>query len=352
MDVFIFVDIDGYLVKVGQLEYEFLELPLEVGVAFRHGILYVTQKFRQFNWKIESFKFVNGSLLNFDEYITTRSGRITNESYRNYYNLRNTEKYFVTATGRTEFWADYLTIPSYSRGRLIFKGITSDAFCNYIDYVPEGAYWWGGDSDLSFYVNSAYDNEYLYFTIFVVDDEVVKPYKYIANGEAIEVWLDVTDYDSTNNRFTTMRDENTTYRGASENIYKISILLGDFVNKEPLMSISSANGSNRKEMSSNIVADLTNNGYYAMFKIPFSAINRENFMVGENIIEWGCTVIVIDVDNEFRPEQRTVLQTSLFDENRPSSFGSLTFVPDGKWHGETYNIYRDRIMQILEEFGH
>jgi hypothetical protein len=351
MEVYMFADIDGFLVKVGQFNYEFIELPLEVGVAFRYGILYVTQKFRQFNWKIESFKFVNGSLVNYDKYFTSRKGRLTNETRKNYYNLRNTEKYLITSSGRTEFWADYLTIPSYSRGRQIYKGITSEAFSNCIEYVPEGAYWWDGDEDLSYYVSSAYDNEYLYFTIFVIDDIVVRPYKSIENGEAIEVWIDATDYDSDNDRFAKSNEDDVNFNNENQNIYKIHIYLGDFVNKEPVMSLSSADGSNSRAMNSNIVADLTDNGYYAMFKIPFSALGRSDFIVNDKIIEWGCTVRVIDVDNEFRPERRTVLQTSLFKEGIPSSFGSIAFVPDGEWYGETYNIYQDKIMQALEAFG-
>jgi len=352
MEVYMFADIDGFLVKVGQFEYEFVELPLEVGVAFRHGVLYVTQKFRQFHWKIDGFKFENGSLVNYDSYVTSRKGRLTNETYRNYYTLRNTEKYLITSSGRTEFWADYLTIPSYYRHRQIYKGITSEAFSNCIEFVPEGAYWWSGDADLSYYVSSAFDNDYLYFTIFVIDDIVVKPYRNIENGEAIEIWLDVTDYDSDNDRFAKGNDDNINYNeNTNPNIYKVHILLGDFVNKEPVMTLSSADGSNRREMNNNIVADLTDNGYYAMLKIPFSALNRSDFAVRDKIIEWGCTVRVIDVDNEFRPERRTVLQTSLFREGIPSSFGSITFIPDDMWYGVTYNIYQDKIMQALEAFG-
>ena len=352
MEVYMFVDIDGYLVKAGQFEYEFVELPLEVGVAFRHGILYVTQKFRQFDWKIGSFKFENGSLIVHDHYYTTRKGRLTNEHYRNYYNLRNTEKYLTTSSGRTEFWADYLTIPSYSRGRQIYKGITAEAFSNYIEFVPEGAYWWEGDADLSFYVSSAFDDEYLYFTVYVIDDIVVQPYKNIANGEAMEIWLDVTDYSLGGERFVRGSENNLNFKArTTENIFRIDILLGDFINKLPTMILNSADGSDSRELNSNIIADLTDNGYYAMFKIPFSALGRSDFVVRDTVIEWGATVRVIDVDNEFRPERRTVLQTSLFEEGIPSSFGSIAFIPDGQWFGKTYNVYQDKIMQALEAFG-
>ena len=41
-----------------------------------------------------------------------------------------------------------------------------------------------------------------------------------------------------------------------------------------------------------------------------------------------------------------------FEEGNRSSFGSLVFIPDGKWYGETHNIYREKIMQVLEQFGY
>jgi len=49
MEVFLFADIDGFLVKVGQFVYEYVELPLEVGVAIRNGIVGINQKFKQFH---------------------------------------------------------------------------------------------------------------------------------------------------------------------------------------------------------------------------------------------------------------------------------------------------------------
>jgi hypothetical protein len=39
---------------------------------------------------------------------------------------------------------------------------------------------------------------------------------------------------------------------------------------------------------------------------------------------------VIDVDTEFRPERKTILQTSLFEEGNPSSFGNIIFIPSDK----------------------
>lgn len=359
MEVYVFTDIDGYLVKIAQPKYEFIETPLEVGVAFRYGVLYVTQKFKQFNWKIEGFKFINGSFLSYDQYITSRGTKLTNERYRNYYNLRNSEKHLVTTTGKTEFWADYITIPVYSRGRLIYKGITSAATVNVVEFVPDGAYWWEGENDLSFTVSSAYDNEYLYFTISVTDDNVVRPYNNIINGESIEIIIDATDFTNNNNRFIGNKDEKTTTPKTPLEIYKFNILVGDFVHKEPVMTVTANNQKVTTKQntlkSTNVVADLTDNGYYVICKIAFADLGKQKPPINDvsnDVVEWGCTVSVIDVDNEFRPERKTILQTSLFEEGNPATLGTLAFIPDDKWYGESFNIYEDKIIRSLEEAGY
>ncbi|MDR0926514.1 MAG: hypothetical protein LBO69_01945 [Ignavibacteria bacterium] len=354
MDVYMFADIDGYLVNVGQFKYEFVELPLEVGVAFRYGVLYVTQKFKQFNWKIDGFKLTGGSLLYYDRYNTSRIGKYTHETYTNYYALRNTEKYLQTANSKTDFWTDYYSITSYRRNRFIYKGITDDTFVNDIAFCPEGAYWWQGDSDLSYYVSSAYDDDFLYFTVLVVDDKVVQPYNNIENGEQIELYINPTNYDLEADRFAEVKDDNVKFlniaNGNDTNIYKIQIFVGDFIHKEPTMSIT--NGIGIKYMNENVITDLTDNGYYAIFKIPFTAFKHKTLpLQGDEFMQWAATVRVIDVDNEFKPKQRTVLQTSNYMDENSATLGNIIFIPDEKWYGEATNIYMDKIVSLLESIG-
>jgi len=281
-------------------------------------------------------------------------GRFTNETNTNYFTLRNSEKYLFTQSGNTDFWADYFTIPSYNRGRFIYQGITASAFVDDIDFCPAGAFWWSGAEDFSYNVSSAYDDTYLYFTINVRDDIVVRPFINIENGEALEVWIDPSiNYTNRSDRFAAGKDGNITYKKMPQNdLYKIEIFAGDFINKEPTMKLIKISGNdiNSIEMNNNVVANLTDIGYNIIFKIPFSSLGKTAPAL-DTIFEWGMTVRVIDVDNEFRPERRTILQSSLFEEGNPSSFGSILFVPANKWYGESNNIYSNKIIQALEEFG-
>ena len=353
MDVYLFADIDGFLTKVGQFRIDYVEIPLEVGVAIRDGAVYITQKFKQFHWKIVSYKFINGSLIKNSDYTTSRTGRLTHEIENNYVNLRNTEKYLITSSGRTEFFVDYLTIPSYHRGRFIYKGITDTAFVNDIAFCPAGAYWWSGDNDFCYSVSSVYDDYFLYMTINVQDDSVVQPYSSILNGEAVEIWIDPTNYINSSDRFAAGRDGNITYKTMPQNdLYKIEIYAGDFVNKDPTMQLIKISGDNisSEKMDNNVITNLTDYGYNIIFKVPFSSLGT-TLPVSDTMVEWGMTVRVIDVDNEFRPERKTILQTSLFEEGNPASFGSILFIPSNKWYGEAENIYSDKIIQALEEYG-
>lgn len=357
IDVYLFVDIDGFLTKVGEFQVNYFELPLEVGVAIRHNLCYVTQKFKQFNWDIKSYKFINNVLVSYDIYSTRRIGKITQETCKNFYNLRNTERYLNTAKNTTEFWADYLAIPSYSRGRLVYSGFSDEASVNYIEYVPEGAYWLTGASDLSYSVNSVYDDQYLYFSITVQDDYVVTPFCDTCISEGIEIWLDVYDYKDASERLATISNNVPLFNNqAKEGIYKFTIRAGDFITRQPTVIMSSSTELTpiQKVASRgiNVICDLNEKGYFCILKIPFTALGRTNAPIANSeIVEWGCTVKVIDYDNEFRPEERTVMTTSIFQEDNPSTYGSLLFIPDEKWYGDIHNVLQAKLVNDLKEFG-
>ncbi|MBQ6270026.1 MAG: hypothetical protein IJK61_07915 [Bacteroidetes bacterium] len=357
VDVYLFVDIEGYLTKVDSFPFTFVEMPLEVGVAIRNNTCFVTKKLKQYNWDIKGFRFINGVLVNYDNYSTRKLNKITYETYRNYYKLFNTDRYLNTAKGGTILKLDYLTIPSYSRGRLIYDGITQGAYSNYIEFVPEGAYWLSDSNDLSFEVKSAYDSEYLYFTINVKDDYVVTPFCDTCVSESIEVWLDVHDYLKSGERIATIQNETPLFNNkAKTGIYKFEIRAGNFVTQPATIIMSSSDELNSMQklaaLNSNVVCDISDSGYYAILKIPFAALGRTEPPIKEDtIVEWGCAVRVIDYDNEFREEEKTVMDLSAFVAENPSSYASLLFIPDEKTYGEIYNIMQGKVIEYIKNIG-
>ena len=65
------------------------------------------------------------------------------------------------------FYTDYLVVPSYYRGRLVYNGYSSEIYVNNPNYVYQGAFNWSSDDDASFYLKSAFDEENLYLTFTV-----------------------------------------------------------------------------------------------------------------------------------------------------------------------------------------
>ena len=92
--------------------------------------------------------------------------------------------------------------------------------------------------------------------------------------------------------------------------------------------------------------------YQVKIRIPFLVFGYEKAPIKDDMItEFGCSIIINDIDNEYRPEEETKIATSVFNQNNPSSYGSLLLIPEGKWYGEVSNIYREKILDHLKDLG-
>ncbi len=358
MQVYLFVDIDGYFVKAGQFTYEFVDIPLEIGVVIRNNSCYITQKNKLYDWLIRGYRFDSGSLIHLDEFTTKRVNNYTNESYRNFESLKNTEKFLDTRSGRVDFFADYTAIPCYNRGRLIYKGFENEVYVDDINYVPKGAFYYTGAKDLSFVVSSAYDVENLYMTIKVKDDAIVPQYCDTCIADHVEVWFDMTPNKKNKNKFSNISDDVDNLSSQIDSgVYCFTFSPGNFQDIDPSVQISSSDDleAYQKIASRNVVcvADLADSSYIIKFKIPFILFGIEGDPIGSGEpVEYGATVVVYDYDNEFRPEELTKMTSSVFDPKRRSSYGSILLIPEKKWYGESANIYQGDILKTLVEYGY
>jgi hypothetical protein len=359
VQVYLFVDLDGFLNRVGQFTYEFVDLPLEIGCVIRYNACFITKKQKQFNWLIRGYRFDNGSLIVLDEYTTTKLEYLTHESYTNYQSLNNTEKYLKTGNGEQKFFAKFLRIPSYQRGRQIYHGYHSEAYTDDIDFVPKGAYWWEGDKDASFWVRSAYDQQYLYMTIRIKDDKIVVQKCDTCICDYVELWFDaLPPYIESGDRFVIdKKDKGLKFRTNAEiGIFRFGFYPGDFLEKKSYVKIGTTDDleSQQKLSARNIKVSSTlqEEGFTIKFKIPFTILGfEENPLTEEKPVELGCTVVYHDFDNEFRPEEETELATSAFSSMNPATYGSLLLIPNEQWYGENINIYKDDIVKVLLDNG-
>lgn len=353
-NVYLFTDIDGFLTNVGRFTYPFVELPLEVGVVVRDNCCYVMQKYEQFHWSMTGYRFDNGSLLVLDSFRTERIKELTHESYRNYQTLDGYETYEKTRTGEQEFRTEFLTVPSYPRSRQIYKGYAQDAISNLVRFVPRGAYWWEGEKDASLRVRSAYDRDYLYFSIAITDDHVLPVEKEGETSEKIEIWIDA---NTTENRFLRQASKRMDYRTTADSgLYSFTIVPGNFSTVAASVKISSTDELNDLQRDQvalvSAIAAPTDSGYTIKIRIPFRLLGFEGAPIEESgITELGCTVAVHDIDNYFRPEEESIIATSHFDSMNPASYGTLLLIPGHQTYGESHNIYTDPLAERLRDIG-
>lgn len=357
MQVYLFVDIDGFLRRVAHHTYQFVEIPLEIGVVIRNHICYVTKKFEENHWKMDGFTYVNGTILLGEIFTTSKIGDLTHESIRNFKTLRGSEKYINTRSGKELLYRDFLSIPAYRRGRMVYKGYYGDTYANYTDYVHDGAYDWKGERDCSFKVTSVFDDDYLYFTVEVIDDAVITQNCDTCISDYIDAWFDINQgqaYD----RFTERNGNKVNFRTkAAGGLYKISIYPGNFLDKEPHVKVSTNDElSDIQKADSKLIKAVANLlddslGYIVKFRIPFTLFGFESNPMDDEIYELGCTFVVTDYDNEFRPEEKTEIASSAFIPFDPSTYGSLILIPDDKWYGDSQNIYTEDIIKNLLEYG-
>ncbi|MCL5990619.1 MAG: hypothetical protein M1419_00765 [Bacteroidetes bacterium] len=241
----------------------------------------------------------------------------------------------------------------------MYEGYANQVYDNYTSYVTKGAYYWSGEDDCSFWVSSAYDQEYLYMTIKVKDDNVVYDYYDFVPADNIEIWLDIKPPDNNEKDIVeSLQNKNDLKTVEEKGIFNFKISLGDFHEKKAFVrevSTSDKLYKFQKEASAWIKASssLSSNGYIVKFRIPLLLFGFDGPPIEEKkLTRFGCTVVVNDIDNRYRPEEETRIATSNFNPSESTTYGSLFLVPQDMWYGEMLNIYRDDILKYLTELGY
>lgn len=356
MKIYYFVDIEGILEVVRQENVTFVELPIEVGVTISEGNAYLIQKREEFSWEMYGRRYRDGVIMLVDRYSTQRNVALIHEQYRNYQTLEGFERYLRVRDEQELFRADFLTVPGYRRGRHVSAGYAQTATASYSPFLVRGAYYWSGAEDLQCNVRSAWDPEYLYFNILVDDDEVVPVAADTDTvGDRVDIWLDMYAYGD---RFTTGARKQEFRNASDSNIYGLSVTLGDLVEKDPEVKISTTNlfdnVQNRATSKIRAVAARRDSGWSLKIRIPFALLGYEAAPIDEeHLLEIGATVVVHDLDNPWRPNEVTVMATSHnFDNNKPTTYGALVLVPPSIHYGESENIFLDQVKERLQEVGY
>ncbi len=356
--VYFFVDIDGYLELILVEPYEYVELPLEVGVAIRNNKCSITQKKKKDIWQIKSYTFEDGVIYLIEEYLSQNYLGNNLETVVNY--KTNECKFTLESLSREKlnFEAKYYFIPSYPRNKPVYKGFSSRTNIDKIDYVIKGSYYWRGDYDASMSVKSSFDNNFIYFTITVTDDVFVPKECENCIGDKISFWFDFQPFRSSFKRLFKQSGSQLLVRSKPDgSIFKIEINLGNLVDKSPYVeSINSTEPFDDEQKRSvekiKLLFTTNEDKYVLKARIPVALFGYDMLPYeNDEPVFIGFNIVYVDVDNEFRPNEITYITNSSFEESQPATFGELVILPDYRKFGFAKNIYVDSILNLLENFG-
>jgi hypothetical protein len=351
-----FVDDQGIMKLVRQMSYDFVELPVEVGVSIYKGNFYITRKLKEFHWEIFGYTYRDGVVMMVDRFTTEQQGSLTYETYRNFQTLEGYERYLNTNDEQQVFRSDFQTTPAYNRGRDVSSGYATTTSVRFSKFIIGGSYFWTGEEDAAIEARSAYDDDYLYFNIRVIDSHVVGlPVNNIdTTADRLVIWLDTY---TLGDRFRVGRRSRDFRMKTDSNIYAFTVALGDFLDIETSVKVSTSNllddVQNQAIRNIKAVALKQDSGYVVKIRIPFQFIGFPKAPVDDSAItSLGMTIVVHDVDNPYRPEETTVIATGQnFEEAKPATFGAVMLVPPSLHYGEATNIFLGEIKERLQDVG-
>ncbi len=353
LHVYFFVDDEGVMKNVGTETRTYLQLPIEVGVNINDGVCSVVAKKDDKRWEIISYYYRFGEFMVADSFARDFRNPIAVERTRDFLHMEGTDRFYNFDSDSNYLLSNYLILPCYRRGNLPYvnaQAVVSDTSSR---FVVSGSYYWTGAQDCSFSTQTAYDDDFLYFLVRVTDDRVITYAKSPTGNDFVDIWLDA----ALTHRIATERpDSSMVFRTrADSNLFHFTIDLGNFLDKKPHIKLASSQQFNDDQYAAmrlmKSVSRKTDAGYLVKVRIPFSVLGLDGAPVENDIASLGCTVVVHDVDNGYRPEEATEIATSAFDPKNPTSYGELKLIPRDKRYGVEHNIYLDDIIERIGDVG-
>jgi hypothetical protein len=380
-------------------KYSFVETPIEVGLAHEKYAVYIIQKSDDQHWRQEGYTIYAGDVIALDEFETKKktinSGAKTTtygyEVYRSYETLLTTERYFDLKNAQQIIGAKYYSFPAYSRMRNIYPGYGKSVIDTSTAFIVKGGIHRRDAADLSIErAISAFDDEYIYFSITVADDQVWGGNDKPEANDRVTLWFDMyqgNDRYFLKNAKGGVPNFRTT---ADSTIYSIVFTMPELLNKTPKITVSSSatmsdlQQEESKKIRGIVERDTANgkvNGYTMKVRIPFTFLGFETNPIGayenralENMFDdtkadiqkkrqrtvndyadyprFGFTAVVSDVDNPSMPDEITQQATSDFKPNDPSTYGEMLLIPSGEFYGFVLPTYMKDLTDALKRAGY
>jgi hypothetical protein len=346
--VFFFVDINGTLTPVGSQSRDFVDSPLEVGVAIKNSSCYVTSKKEQFNWNIVGYKYRHGSFFESDTFSTSRIGNQTSESFKDHVQRRNSLHVFSTKTEETSFYHHYYDIPSFSKGEIINSNHAGPYIIDRADDVAVGAFYWKGPADASIHIiESFYDEKAWYVRASIKDDTLIDKICDTCIQDKLTILL--------SNILPSQTPEQTLKKQviAKQQSYMIEILPSFATPHESTILVQEQNSGYKKALSqASLNVKKRKSGYDIFLSIPFQVLSGLDISgLGMEQRLLGCSIILTDSDNQFRPEELTRIISSDYEMGNDDSLGVLTFYPKNAAIADVQSHFSKELSETLLQLG-
>ncbi len=384
--------------NVFRKKYGYVETPIEVGLTTEGSVVTVVQKSDDQQWNQEGYSVYAGDVILIDDYetqneeipaVSPKAKAMGHSRYRDYETLFTKELYFATKDGQIMMDGKYYTFPAYSRLRSVYPGYGRDMSDSTKQFIIKGADNRRDANDLSIHrALAAYDDEFLYFSITVTDDQVWGGNEKLEANDRVSLWFDTWQAA---NRFLLKGKKGSIPNFRTEtdsNIYNITFSAPDVGGRTAKVTLSSAvTLSDAQQEAGKLIRSVFNRdtaggivtGYTLKVRIPLGFLgfesnpvtayeNRASEMMFDSEdsknsnkkdrkqdLEFpfiGFTAVVCDIDNPSHPEEVTMQATSNFRQNDPTSFGELRLVPSGKFYGAVKPTYIKEFTQELLRAGY
>ena len=346
--VFFFVDINGTLTPVGSQTRDFFDSPLEVGVAIKNSSCYVTSKKEQFNWNIVGYKYKHGSFFESDTFSTSRIGNQTSELFKDHVQRRTSLHVFSTKTEETSFYHHYFDIPSFSKGDIIHSNHAGPYIIDRADDVAVGAFYWKGLADASIHIiESFYDEKAWYLRASIKDDTLIDKICDTCIQDKLTILLSGILPSQTPEQ--TFKKQEL----SKQESYLIDILPSFALPHESTIVVQEQNSGYKTALSqANLNVKKRNSGYDIFLSIPFHVLSGLEFSsLGKEQRLLGCSIILTDSDNQFRPEEITKIISSDYETGNDKSLGLLTFYPKNVRIANAQPHFSKELTETLLQLG-
>jgi hypothetical protein len=137
----------------------------------------------------------------------------------------------------------------------------------------------------------------------------------------------------------------------------VEIRLGDFADKPPSVKLLVSDSSmlTRLRLKSltevAVHSEQTDDGYLVRIRIPWLLLSSEFVPPSAMTTILGFLAKVIDVDNEFRPEETTVFANAMWKPTMIATEGELALVPQGEQFGSVEYVHAGIVIEQLRRRG-